>query len=582
MCSIVITFNESNPRNLKKMAETVQHRGPDSSEIWPAGKHGIAACRLSIFGNPDASMIYLDQETGYIVLLNGEIYNYRELWNDLSKSGFQPKTDLEAELVARMYQIHGLNFIKYLKGMFAIALFDRDRLVLARDNFGIKPLYYTSVDRKVIICSEIKGILAHPQINPRLSLRSLKETNVFGYVVDQEATLFQGIRQIKPGSAITVSADGTIEKHEFFKAPEARYANGDGDMHSTYNDACRSVREHLIQTVDKMFSHGSMEKGIYLSGGLDSSTIALIAKRILNYPVKTFTLSDTEENSDFQAARGVAKALETQHHEFFVKADDYWRALPDYVAHFESLMAGGVFHIQGGIAFHLLSEKVAQHVKVAFSGEGADELFGGYYWIYTHPLGFSDKIKGNLQHILPEGNVEDIVSKLFPEPENEQTYRRNLFDHLLKGGLSNYHLQSVDRSAGAFGFEIRPLYLYDDISRYAMELPIEYKVPDKKTTKRILRDAFRKDFDDAGIGWVNDRLKMGMPSAISDIDKEVSLAVEKVISNEELKQHHFGKILGSKMNLLLYDMFEQIFFKDWDHREARPPENSLLARVWPG
>jgi asparagine synthase (glutamine-hydrolysing) len=572
MCSIVITFNESNPHNLKRMAEAVQHRGPDSFEIWPAGKHGIAACRLSIFGDSCASMIQLDPDTGYVVLVNGEIYNYRELWNDLSKSGFQPRTDLEAELIARMYQVHGLNFVEHLKGMFAIALLDRDSLVLARDSFGIKPLYYASVGRKVIVCSEIKGILAHPQINPHLNLQSLKETSVFGYVVDQEATFFEDIHQVRPGSAITVSADGTIEKHGFFKAPEARYANG--DLHPAYNDACTEVREHLIRTVDRIFSHGSMEKGIYLSGGLDSSIMALIAKRILNYPVKTFTLSDAEENPDFKAARGVAKALETQHY-------DYWRALPDYVAHFESLMAGGVFHIQGGIAFHLLSEKVAQHVRVAFSGEGADELFGGYYWVYTHPLGFSDRIKGNLQNILPDGNVADIVSKLFPEPEDEQTYKRNLFDHLLKGGLSNYHLQSVDRSAGAFGFEIRPLYLYDDISHHAMELPIEYKVPDKKTTKRILRDAFKKDFENAGIEWVNDRLKMGMPSAISEIDKEVTLAVEKAISDEELTQHHLGKILGSKMNLLLFDIFEHIFFKGWDHREAHPPKNSLLARVWP-
>jgi len=525
-------------------------------------------------------MIYLDPETGYIALLNGEIYNYRELWNDLSNLGVQPRTDLEAELIARMYQVYGLGFLKYLKGMFAIALFDKDCLVLGRDSLGIKPLYYTTVGRKVIACSEIKGILAHPQISPHLNTQSLKETSVFGYVVDQEATFFQGIHQVKPGSAIAVSADGTIEIHEYFKAPEARYANGE-IHHSTYSDACRNVREYLIQTVEKMFSHGSMEKGVYLSGGLDSTTIALIAKRILNYPIKTFTLSDSEENPDFQAARGAASALETEHYEFSVKASDYWRALPDYVAHFESLMAGGVFHVQGGIAFHLLSERVAQHVKVAFSGEGADELFGGYYWIYTHPLGFSDRIKGNLQHILPDENVSDIVSKLFPEPEDEPTFRRNLFDHLLKGGLSNYHLQSVDRSAGAFGFEIRPLYLYDDIARQAMELPIEYKVPDKKTTKRILRDAFRKDFEDAGIGWVNDRLKMGMPSAISKIDQEVTSAVERAISDEELNHHDLGKILGSKMNLLSYDIFEHIFFKGWDHRDAHPPGNSLLARVWP-
>ena len=220
-------------------------------------------------------------------------------------------------------------------------------------------------------------------------------------------------------------------------------------------------------------------------------------------------------------------------------------------------------------------------MKVAFSGEGADELFGGYYWIYTHPLGFSDRIKGNLRNIIPDGNVADIVGKLFPEPEDEQIYRRNLFDYLLLGGLSNYHLQSVDRSAGAFGFEIRPLYLYDDLAQLAMGFPIEFKVRDKFTTKRILRDAFRKDFEDADIGWVNDRLKMGMPSAISEIDKEVVSTVDRAISNEELSRHYLGKILGSKMNLLLYDLYEHIFFKDWDHRNPPPPENSFLARVWP-
>ena len=324
-----------------------------------------------------------------------------------------------------------------------------------------------------------------------------------------------------------------------------------------------------------------MDKGIYLSGGVDSSTMALVASRVLGYPVQTFTLSDSEDNLDFQAARRVATALGTRHHEYSVTARDYWHAVPDYMAHYESLMAGGVFHIQGGVAFHMLSQRIAQSVKVAFSGEGADELFGGYYWIYTHPLGFSDRIRQSLQDILPNDRMNDYVDRLFPPPENEAVYRRNLIDHLLRSGLSNYHLQSVDRSAGAFGFEIRPLYLDDDLSRLAMELPIDYKVPDKTTTKKILKDAFKKDFDAAGIGWVHDRLKYGMPEAISAIDKEIEGQVASAISDDELARHPLGGILGSKMNLLLYDLFEHIFLKGWDHRATCPPEDSLLARVWP-
>jgi asparagine synthase (glutamine-hydrolysing) len=243
-------------------------------------------------------------------------------------------------------------------------------------------------------------------------------------------------------------------------------------------------------------------------------------------------------------------------------------------------MAGGVFHIQGGLAFHILSRFVSDHVRVAFSGEGADELFGGYYWIYTHPLGFSDRIRQRLSN-RDNGKVTALVDTIFPLPEDEKVYRKNLFDDLLKGALSNYHLQSVDRSGGAFGFEIRPLYLDDDLSQWAMELPIEYKVPDKTTTKRILRDAFREEFKKHGIQEVTGRLKMGMPSALSNLEIKISKQVDQAIGEEEVRKHPLGLHLGSKMGLMIFDLFEHIFFRGWDHRSDSPPSSSLIARVWP-
>lgn len=579
MCSIIVTFNEFEPAVLRTMAESIRHRGPDSSETLAHGHHGVAGCRLSIFGDPDGAMIFVDPVTNYVILLNGEIYNYDDLWSDLAANGIQRRTHLETELIARLYAHHGLDFAGHLKGMFAIAVLDDRRLVLARDRFGIKPLYYAKSGGSILVSSEIKGILSHPRITPVLHRAALEETKVFGYVADPEATFFEGIRQVLPGTVMAISEDGAAVMKRFGVLPSARFLNGGGIP--DYEEACSQVREHVIKAVERMFRHGQMEKGIYLSGGVDSTTMALVASRLLGYPVQTFTLADSKENVDFQAARRVAQALGTHHKEFSVTVGDYWRAVPDYMAHFESLMAGGVFHIQGGVAFHLLSERISQRVKVAFSGEGADELFGGYYWIYTHPLGFSDRIRNNLRDILPNEQMADFVNRLFPEPEDERTYRRNLFDHLLGAGLSNYHLQSVDRSAGAFGFEIRPLFLDDDLAKYAMELPIEYKTPDKMTTKRILKDAFRKDFEDAGIGWVHERLKYGMPEAVSMIDKNIEGQVAAAVSDEELKRHSLGRVLGSKMNLLLYDLFEHIFFRGWDHREERPPEGSLLARVWP-
>ena len=330
-----------------------------------------------------------------------------------------------------------------------------------------------------------------------------------------------------------------------------------------------------------MLGHGNMDKGIYLSGGLDSTTLAFIAKKILDYPIKTFTLADNFNNPDLLAARKVASLFGTEHHEYIIKESDYWPALIDYIAHYECLMAGGVFDVQGGVAFHLLSQKASEHVKVAFSGEGADELFGGYYWIYTHPIGFSDRIRHNLERSKSNERMSDLVDTLFPEPEDEKTYRKNLFNFLIRGGLSNYHLQCIDRSAGAFGFEIRPFYLYDDLSQYALQLPIEFKVPDKNTTKIILRDVFRKDFEEAGIGWVNERSKIGMPYAINELDRNIYESINDKITDDELRRHPLGDMLGSKMNLLLYDLFELIFFKGWNHNEPNPPKNSLISRLWP-
>ncbi len=563
------------------MALAARHRGPDSLETWTNDYHGVAACRLSIFGDKSASMIYQDPETGLIVLLNGEIYNYQGLWKELAGQGGLPRTNLEAELIARLYSTHGTGFASRLKGMFAIAILDGSKLVLARDRFGIKPLYYCQGGKTFLVCSEIKGLLSHPEVSPLLNTAALEETSVFGYVCSQEETFFQGIKQVLPGSVISVSSSGVMTTSTFGGFPAAHFLNG--QPRCDYPAAVKESRRLLIGAVERMFQHGSMEKGLYLSGGVDSSTIAYIARCELGYDFKTFTLADSPDTPDMQMARLVAGALGTHHSEFIISEADYWRWLPDYVAHFESLMAGGVFHIQGGLAFHILSKFISENVRVAFSGEGADELFGGYYWIYTHPLGFSDRIKGRLAGLQKQSSkrLRDLVETIFPEPEDEMTYRRNLFDHLLRGGLSNYHLQSVDRSGGAFGFEIRPVYLDDDLSQWAMELPIDYKVPDKKTTKGILRDAFRDDFKRQGIHEVTTRLKMGMPSAVENLDARISAQVERAISDEEIRKHPLGNLLGSKMGLLLFDLFEHIFFRGWNHHSDTPPQGSLLSRVWP-
>lgn len=579
MCGIVATLNEGHEHILRAMVEAVSHRGPDSLEVWTNGMHGAAGSRLSIFGPSEGPMIYHHPGTSITVLLNGEIYNYNQLWEELQEQGKGPLTGLESELIATLYQQWGHSFARKLQGMFAIAILNGSRLVLARDRFGIKPLNYTIHGGMALVCSEIKGLLKHPAVRPVFDREALEETRVFGYVCSPERTFFQGVHQVPPGVVLEIDAGHTEITDRYDTLPKAVDEPQFDASH--YDQSVQDLKKRVIEAVDKLARHGHMSKGLFLSGGLDSTIIALVASRYLNYPLFTFTLSDRDDSPDLLAARRVAKALATEHRELRVSLQDYWRALPRYVAHYESLMAGGVYHVQGGIAFHMLAEEVARHVRVAFTGEGADELFGGYYWIYTHPLGFSDRIRKSLSAVPGNESLRNLVDSLFPQPEDENTYRLNLFDFLLRGGLANYHLQSVDRSGGAYGIEIRPPYLEDALAQIAMLMPVGYKVPHKAYTKRILREAFRGDFVALGIEDLLTRQKVGMPSALNLLNREAEDKVISTISDEEVARRPYGALVGSKFGLLLYDTFEQIFLGSWNPDKEDPPADSLLAQIWP-
>lgn len=560
MCGIVGILNQSDEQIVMRMAQSVAHRGPDGLDSLTTDNGSLGASRLTILGDPNASAIFYDAETNVAVMLNGEIYNIGTLRKDLATAGREFHTDLESEVVLELYRCQGIDFATQLKGMFAIAILDNNRLVLARDRFGIKPLYYTSIGQKVLFGSEIKAILAHPEFTAKLYVPSLEELNVFGYIYSPDKTLFDGITQVEPGTVVVFS-EGKQESRRFWQAPQASYFVQ--EHHLDFSAAVSQLRKLIIETMDLLLSHGNHPIGIYLSGGVDSTILTLVTRAILGYPVTTFSLADSSETPDLLAAREVARKLGTRHIERRVTVDDYLNKLNHFVRHYEAVVAGGVFDIHGGVAFHLLSETVSEHVKVALSGEGADELFGGYYWIYTHPLGFADRIRNRLQQLNLSGDgISTIVNNLFPLPENEHVYRSNVFDALIRGGLANYHLQSVDRSAGAFGFEVRPAYLFDDLATFAINLPIEYKVPVKQITKLVLKEAFKPEFEHLGLDWVPNRLKEGMPAAVSTLAPIINRRIEASIDDSVLTRHPLKKYLRSKIDMYLLDIFTETFLPE--------------------
>lgn len=562
MCGITGIWNQDDNVTINAMTHRLAHRGPNGLDCVTIGNGSVGASRLAIVGDPNASAIFSDSETNIITMLNGEIYNVAKLRSDLISDGFEFHTDLEAEVIGKLYSRYGASFAERLEGMFAIAVLDNNRLTLARDRFGIKPLNYCEIGRKVIFGSEIKSILVHPEVKARLNIQALEEINVFGYVYSLDKTLFKGIIQVEPGTVVEFSKQCQL-KLSFWQIPEASYLKP--EQHLDYPTAMIQLRKLIIETMDILLRHGNHPVGIYLSGGLDSTILTLVAREILGYPVTTFTLADDSETADLLAAREVSSKLGTKHIERRVTVDDYFKALRHFIQHYESIVAGGVFDIHGGVAFHLLSETVSEQVKVAFSGEGADELFGGYYWIYTHPLGFSDRIRNRLKLIPNVDGTHELVDDLFPFPEDEHVYRRNVFNALLKGGLANYHLQSVDRSSGAFGFEIRPAYLFDKLSTFALGLPIEYKNPDKYVTKRILRDAFKQELEQLGLGSVLTRLKEGMPAAVSSLAPLITERMESTIDDLAFSCHPLRDYLQSKSDLYLFNLFAETFHVEVEH-----------------
>ena len=551
MCGICGIYNEKAPKTVKAMLESIRHRGPDSFRMVVFKNHSLGECGLNIVRSKDDTLPLIDEENEIALLFNGEIYNYQEIKDELVKEGYIFTSNTDSEVIIPLYRKYGKDFVKHLKGMFAIVIIDEEQIILARDKFGIKPLFYCQLDDRLIFGSEIKSLLQYPEVPAELELESLEELIVFGYIFSDERTLLKDIYQVPPGCLISFDGNNLAEQR-YYQAPVPFYLNT-GNM--DFEESVSQLGDILINTFELLHKHGNFEKGIYLSGGVDSTLMAVLSREILETPIHTYTLYDSEDAPDFNYARKVAEAIGSDHHEFFVTADDYLQELPAFVYHYENIVAGGVFDIQGAAAFQILSKHISKYHKVAFTGEGADELFGGYYWIYTHPLGFSDRIRERASLLPPQSKIQEEVDRIFPQPEDERVYLKNLFKALMKSGLANYHLWSVDRACSSFGFETRPPYLYEDIAEFALSIPIDFKVPNKSITKMILKDAALPYFQKYNLTDILNRKKYGMPAALEHITPQVRDIIRRLIPEETINHHPFKQYLRSALDILMFDLF---------------------------
>ncbi len=365
---------------LQRMTDSLRHRGPDGEGFHVAGGVGLGIRRLSIIDLETGDQPIGNEDDSVIVVGNGEIYNFEELREELAAAGHRFRTRSDIEVIVHLYEQYGPDCLSRLRGMFGFALWDarRRRLLLARDRFGIKPLVYAETPEGLFFGSELKALLTSGRVERRLDVRALQDLLTFSFVLAPR-TLFRSIRQVLPGHYLLYER-GVLSEHQYWDL-HFPAASG-GSPRRTTADWAAELRAKLEESV-RLHLRSDVPVGAWLSSGIDSSAITSLMRRATEHPLPTFTIGfenprfdEVHQNrilSDFPAYGLV-------NHRAVCTARDFER-LRRAVWHAEDPQAVGL-----EIPRLVLSELSARHVKVVLSGEGSDEVFGGYRWFRTHKL----------------------------------------------------------------------------------------------------------------------------------------------------------------------------------------------------
>ncbi|HKQ99355.1 MAG TPA: asparagine synthase (glutamine-hydrolyzing) [Pyrinomonadaceae bacterium] len=525
---------------LRSMCERMTHRGPDSEGLMTATGVALGMRRLSIIDLQTGEQPVTSEDGQVSVILNGEIYNYRELRARLEGNGHRFRSESDTEVLPHLYEEYGAEMVQHLNGMFAFAVWDarRRRLFLARDRFGEKPLYWGVFDGTLLFASEPKVLLAHPKVHPGLNLDALRQYLSFDYV-PAPLSIYQGINKLPAAHTLTVEG-GRVEVQRYWCLSYRKR-----EPVPTEEEAAEELRVLLEDSV-RMRLVSDVPLGVLLSGGVDSSTVAAMAVRASSEAVKTFSISFAESSFDESSyARAVAKFLGTDHHEERLSVD----LAANLVGEIGSWM-DEPFSDPSLVPTYLLSRFTRKHVTVALGGDGGDELFAGYPMYWGHNLA---RAYARLPLFLRRAVVEPIVRRLPVKTKNlsfdfkarrfitgmnyDEVARHHVWfgsftpeeqGRLLtkeaagESGVDVYRearrlitedcdadnlvermqsldtrlylaediLTKVDRASMAVSLEARAPFLDPRVAEYAASLPVHYKLRGR-TTKYILKRAVR-------------------------------------------------------------------------------------------
>ncbi|MBK5940720.1 asparagine synthase (glutamine-hydrolyzing) [Halochromatium roseum] len=376
MCGICGSYHyaeniPASPQVLAAMLDVIEHRGPDDEGYFVHQGVALGMRRLSIIDLETGRQPLFNEDRSLTLVFNGEIYNYLALRQRLQRAGHRFRSAGDGEVIVHLYEEHGERCVDYLRGMFAFAIWDarRQRLFLARDRMGIKPLYYADTGKRLLFGSEIKSILQDPEIERRPDPRAMSEYLSLRYV-PAPATLFEQVQALPPGFTATVDAKGVHLRRywDISYQPNPLLDTEEAALEALEPMFRESVRLRLMSDVPF---------GAFLSGGVDSSAVVAVMSEFLNEPVKTYAIGyehdGTERFSELPFAREVARQYGTDHHEVMLRSEDFINLSEKVIWHLDQPIADAAL-----VAYHRVCAAAAEDVKMVLTGEGGDELFAGY------------------------------------------------------------------------------------------------------------------------------------------------------------------------------------------------------------
>ena len=583
MCGIVGiigTDRRPYPSLVAAMALAIQHRGPDSEGTHATRIAEVGIRRLAIVDLREGDQPIFNEAGDLAVVFNGEIYNYQELRAWLEQRGHRFATRTDTEVIVHLFEEEGEECVHRLHGMFAFAVVGQDEVFLARDRLGIKPLFLTYVrdGRLLLFASEIKALLRCADVDVSLDQTYLADRMVLRYPT-RPHTIFRNIQSLPPGHSLRIRDNNGV-----LDLVERRYyrVSVDAPPEEDFEPSARRVHDVLLNAV-RTHIHADVDVGLALSGGVDSSLLACLVRSEAPRMLRTFTVACNPDASDRVTASRLARAMACQHDEILPSFNDYVEAIPRFVWADED--AASLY----GLPFHLLCRGIGRIMKVCLDGEGADEMFGGY-WTHTDWKPTITSLEKMLAWAraaeLPVSDRALTIVETLRRPRTYAEYIPVALQILQEDQLEFNHLAGIDRHAMAASLEIRVPFLDDFVVETVNRLPVPVKLHARLGISRYVLKRLLLELGGALTHDVALRSKFGMPTAGAPYRQQFVAICERSISDDYAIRHpysHFlcrraadGRIHG-KEDVLLFDLFEQIFVRDRGSLSSLPRMSDFMA-----